>query len=109
MNNIKAFLVAHLILGPLAVYIIADDANHPERWNIWYRNPFIAVPYCVVLDAFISACCVYLWLQERRFKRRSKGMRLLQDALRLQAEGNYEAAEAAYQEGLKLMSMKQRR
>ena len=48
MVELKWYLLAHLILGPLGAIIIADDAAHPERWQKQlYRNPAIAIPCCV--------------------------------------------------------------
>lgn len=105
MKDLKLFLLAHLLLGPWAVYIIADDAAHPERWDTWYRNPAISIPYCVALDLFMGGVLVYLWWKERQ---REKGLWLLNEALRLQAEGRHHAAEIAYREGCRLTGVKPR-
>ena len=99
MKAIKVFILAHLILVPLGVLIIADDAAHPERWDTWYRNPASSIPCCIALDANIGGTLVYLWWKERR---REKAFWLLKVAFRLQAEGKYTAAEAAYRQGRRL-------
>jgi hypothetical protein len=45
-----------------------------------------------------------MWRTERRL---AKGIRLLEEALRLQAEGDHDAAEAAYQQGVRLTRRKE--
>jgi hypothetical protein len=103
MKGLTLFVLCHLILVPLAVPIIANDMAHPERWDSWYRNPALSIPYCIALDAFIGGMLVYLWWKERR---REKGLWLLKVALRLQSEGKYTAAEAAYRQGRRLTGIK---
>ena len=98
---LRDFLLWHLILVPVVVWILVDDMNHPELWGVWYHNPDMVIPYCVVLDLFVLVACVRI----NRRQRHTKGMWLLQEALRLQAAGELEAAEAAYREGRKLLRM----
>jgi hypothetical protein len=103
LKEIKLVLVLHLILGPWGAYILMDDAQHPERWGDWWRNPTYAIPYCMVMEAFIFGALVCRWRKERRM---TTGIRLLKDANRLLAEGNFEAAEAAYQKGKRMCGLK---
>lgn len=103
MKEIKLVIALHIILGPLGVFIMMDDAKHPERWGDWWRNPAYAVPFCLALEAVIAGVLVLGWRRERRM---TKGIRLLQEANRRLAEGNAEAAAAAYQEGKRLCGMK---
>ncbi len=103
MKELKIVVVLHLVLGPFGVWIMAEDARHPERWDTWYRDPAIAIPYCLALEAVIWGVLVCGWLKGRRF---AKGIRLMEKANRLHAQGHYEAAEAAFQEGLRLTGQK---
>jgi hypothetical protein len=103
MKELKIVLVLHLILGPLGLWIMLEDASHPERWGTWYRNPSYAVPYCLALEAFIWGLPLRNWMRERRF---DKGIRLMEEANRLRAQGHYQAAEPIWEEGLRLTGQK---
>jgi hypothetical protein len=102
LKEIKLVIALHIILGPLGVLIMMDDAKHPERWGDWWRNPAYAVPYCLALEAVIAGALVLGWRREHKL---TKGIRLLKEANRLHAEGKFEAAEAAYQEGKRMCGM----
>jgi hypothetical protein len=104
MNGVKVFVVCHLILVPIGILIIADDAEHPERWGLWYCDPNISIPYCVVGEIVLTAGFGWLWLQKHR---REKGLRLLRQANRLLAEGSYKEAGAAFEEGKRLLRLDQ--
>src|SRR5262249_9442222 len=93
---LRDFLLWHLIMVPLVVWMLVDDVNY---------NPFVVIPCCVALDLFVVLVCVRI---DRR-QRQTKGMWLLAKALQLQAAGEQEAAEAPYQEGRKLLRMPQER
>jgi hypothetical protein len=102
MKDIKILIVLHIILGPYAVWVIADDAQHPERWGIWYRNPSYSIPYCLAMDCLI----VGLWISrgrkaEKKKQECEKGLQLLKNVNRLHAEGRYAEADAAYREWVK--------
>ena len=101
MKEIKFVIALHIILGPVAVLIMMDDAKHPERWRDWWRNPTYAVPYCLALEAVTAVVLFMGWRKERRL---TNGIRRLEDANRLHAEGKFEDAEAAYQEAMRLLS-----
>jgi hypothetical protein len=103
MHRIRIFIICHLVLGPYGVAVIADDAKHPERWGTWYRNPSYAIPFCLAMEGVNVGILIYLWQKERRF---AKGLRRLEDALRLQGEGRHAEAERAYHEGLYLTGQK---
>ena len=103
VKEIRLVIALHVILGPWGVLIMMDDAKHPERWGDWWCNPTYAVPYCLALEAVIAGVLVLRWRRERRM---TKGIRLLEEANRLLAERNVEAAEAAYQEGKRLCGLK---
>ena len=101
MKEIKFIIALHIVLGPVAVLIMMDDAKHPERWGDWWCSPTYAVPYCLALEAVIAVVLVMGWRKERR---RTNGIRRLEEANRFHAEGKFEAAEAAHQEAMRLLS-----
>lgn len=94
MKEIKRMIVPHIILVALAVAAIVDDAKHPERWGDWWCNPTYSIPYCLALVSLIAVVLFRWWRMERR---RPNELTLLNECNRLHAEGNFEAAEAAYQ------------
>lgn len=107
MQELKNVFWLHVILVPIGVCIIADDAAHPERWEEdWYRNPAYAIPGWIIAEAVVVGLGYCVWRQERRKGRIAEGIRLLKEAIRLQAEGNHQVAEAAYQEGVRLTGLK---
>jgi hypothetical protein len=95
VKEIKRVIALHLVLVPLAVAFIIYDAHHPERWGDWWRNPTYSVPYCLALEAFVAVVLFRWWRMERRGR---DELRLLNESNRLHEAGNFEAAEAAYQE-----------
>lgn len=103
MKEIKIVIALHIILGPLGVHIMMDDAKHPERWGDWWRNPTYAVPWCVVCECIIWGSMLVIWRRERRM---AKGIWLLEEANRLLAEGNIGAADASYEKGKRLCGLK---
>ena len=103
MKELRIVVVLHLVLGPYAVCIMANDARHPEQWDTWYRNPAIAIPYCLALEAVIWGLLLHKWCREKRF---AEGIRRMQEANQLHAEGRYREAEAAFEEGLRLTGQK---
>jgi len=102
MKAFRYLLVFHLFLIPVGGAFIADDMAHPERWDIWIHDPSFAIPCCVVLDAILIGTCVHIWWDERQQKRLAKGIWLLREAIRLDAEGSHAAADEAYFEGCRL-------
>jgi hypothetical protein len=103
LKQLRIAVALHLILGPYAIWIMAGDALHAERWDTWYRNPVIAIPYGLALEAVIWGILLH---QRRKEKKCEEGIRRLQEAIRLQEERRYEEAEMAYQEGLRLTGQK---
>jgi hypothetical protein len=99
MKDLKITLVVHLILGPIGFLIIANDAAHPEHWDTWYRKPATSIPYCIALDAVIWGMAFHSLWKELRF---AKGIRLMAEANRLRAQGQYRAAKKVWQDGLRL-------
>jgi hypothetical protein len=61
----------------------AEDARHPERWDTGYRNPAIAIPYCLALEAVIWGV---LLPQRRKEKRFGEEICRLQEAIRVREE-----------------------
>jgi hypothetical protein len=100
---VRYVMIFHLILGPWGYFIIAYERQHPELWVDWFRNPHIAVPFIICIEVILVTVLLWLWMEERR---RANGLASLKLAIRLQEEGRHEAAEVAYQRGLKLMRMK---
>jgi hypothetical protein len=103
LKELKIVVALHLILGPFGLWIMAEDARHPERWDTWYRNPSYAIPYCLALEGVIWGALIHKSRKERQF---AAGIRRLQEAIRLREEGRYEEAELAFEEGLRLTGQK---
>lgn len=103
MKRLKIIFVGHLILGPFAIWIIANDAKHPEWWGDWWRNPTYSIPWCVMCDCIIWGLALDMWRRERRM---TQGLDLLAKANRLLAEGKTEAADAAYERGKSMCGLK---
>jgi hypothetical protein len=96
MKGILGIVLGHLILGPLGIYIMYQDFTHPERWGTWYRNPYYAIPYWILMESIILGILICSWQQERHGE---KARRLMKRAHQLLAEGRIEEADAAYAEG----------
>jgi hypothetical protein len=101
--DIKLFVLLHVILLPLGLFIIADDCSHPERWDTWYRDPSISIPYCLGLDAVLWIVVARDWI---RLRNREKGFSLLQQAIDLQRQGRHQEADIVAGIGKKLLGMK---
>lgn len=102
----KMLFWLHFILGPVGVWICAYDWTHPERWDVWFRNPAYAKPFLMIGEIFIWGGAAYLWLRDRKQKNRMKeGMRLMQQAIRLLDEGRIAEADELYRKGKKLVSI----
>ncbi len=101
MNELKRIIAFHLILIPVAVVSVMDDAQHPERWGDWWCNPTYAIPYYIVLDAVVTGVLVKGWLDKRR---KAKRRWFIDESIRLHEEGKFEAADAAYKEAMRLPS-----
>jgi hypothetical protein len=102
MREFHFLFLVHLVLGPAAIIIVAGDMNHPEGWDTWYRNPAYFFPYLVVLELFIWGTMAYVWRRRLKQERMAKGMWMLEEALRLQAQGRFAEAEATYHKGVAL-------
>lgn len=50
LKELKIVVWLHVMLGPLGIYMMEDDAQHPERWVDWYRNPALAIPFCLAME-----------------------------------------------------------
>jgi hypothetical protein len=104
MNRVKLFVICQLIFIPYCIYVLADDANHPERWDLWYRNPNISIPFCVACEIFITGGLFWVWQQNRR---REKGWLLVGEAKRLLDEGRYAESKTVFEEAKRLLRMDQ--
>jgi hypothetical protein len=103
LNELRIVVVLHLVLGPFAVWMMAEDARHPERWDTWYCNPATAIPYCLALEGVIWGVLLHKRRKERQF---AEGIRLLDQANQLRAQGRYREADVVWQEGLRLTGQK---
>jgi len=107
VNDIKAIVVFHVVLGPLGLWMMADDMHHPERWGMWNHNPTYAIPFCIAGDVFIWCGAFYIWWTVQSKKRRFQaGIRRMQEANRLREKGRYQEAARAFEEGLRLTGQK---
>jgi hypothetical protein len=111
MDKLNLFILAHVILVPYSILVIADDIDHPERWangvnaygwSTFYRNPYISIPFCVVVEALVVGRFFYCRSREQR---EEEGLRLLTEANRLLAGGFEAEADAAYREGCRLCKL----
>jgi hypothetical protein len=91
----------HLILGLPAVYILTWEYHHPQVWGEFHRHPSFSLPCCAIGEIAFAGFLIWSWRREWRV---CESVRLMGEALRLQAEGDHEAAEAAYRAGKRLMS-----
>jgi hypothetical protein len=103
LKQLKTVALLHLLLVPYAVCVMAEDARHPERWDTWYRNPAKAIPYCLALEGVIWGVLIHKCRREQRF---AKGIRLMDQANQLRAQGRYREADVIWQEGLRLTGEK---
>lgn len=103
--RIQALLQLQVLLICLAVFVIADDMKHPERWDMFYRDPSFSIPFCVGLEAFILTALFRQWRKQQKM---AEGERLLEEANRLLDQGLEEEAEVAYREGCRLCGLKRR-
>jgi hypothetical protein len=103
LKELKIVVALHLILGPFGLWIMAEDARHPERWDTWYRNPSYAIPYCLALEGVIWGALIHKCRKEKQF---SEGIRMLEEANRLLAAGYPQQADLAWKEGLRLTGLK---
>jgi hypothetical protein len=106
MKEFRLLFLAHLILGPVAVIIIADDMSHPERLESWYCNPAFFFPYLIAIEVFIWGTMAYLRHYRLKQDRLAKGTWMLQEANRLLAEGRLAEADAAYRKGVEMAGIK---
>jgi hypothetical protein len=95
VKDLKRMIGLHIILVPLAVAFIINDAHHPERWGHWWCNPTYSIPFCLALESFVAVVFFRWWRMESR---RADELRLLNQSNRLHEAGKFEAAEAVYQE-----------
>ena len=102
MKNVKIILWLHVILGPIAVWICAYDWSHPERWDVWFRNPAYAKPFLIAAEAFIWCGVAYPVWRAAKAKRMQQGIEKLQEALRLLDAGRVKEADELYMEGKRL-------
>jgi hypothetical protein len=100
----RRFAFWHLCFVPAAIYVLACDLGQPELWDSWYRNPAVAVPYCLCLELAVALAFAYGRRQQRR---RLSGIPALPAALRPPAEGNATAAEADARQDRKSLRIKQ--
>jgi len=102
---LKLMVAFHLLLLPCALLMWSSDMSHPERWNEWWHNPSIAIPYCLALEVVIWGM---VFFHCRREKRYARGILRLRVANLLLAQRKQKEAEEAYEEGLRLTGQKQR-
>src|SRR5580692_7530444 len=99
MNELKILIWLHVILGPIGAWICAYDWTHPERWDLWFRNPTYAKPFLIIAEIFLWSMAAYIWLRYRKQDRMREGMQKLQEAVRLLDEGRIAEADELYREG----------
>ncbi len=102
MDVLKILFWLHVVFGPIGVWICAYDWSHPERWDVWFRNPAYAKPFLIIDEIFLWGMGVYIWLRYRKQNRMKEGMQLMQEAVRLLDEGRIAEADELYRKGKKL-------
>lgn len=103
--RIQALLQLQVFLICVAVFVIADDMTHPERWETFYRDPAFSIPFCIVVEIFVLTTLFRQWRKQLRI---AEGERLMEEADRLLAHGLEEEAEAAYAKGRWLCGLKRK-
>jgi hypothetical protein len=98
----KILFWLHVVLGPPGALICWYDWSHPERWDVWFRNPAYAKPYLIVAEIFMWGCALYVWLKDRKQDRMKEGTRLMQQAVLLLEQGRIAEADELFHKGKEL-------
>jgi hypothetical protein len=101
MQTLKSNIILNIFVVALGVVMIMDDAQHREQWGDWFHNPTYSVPFCLAVETVIVAVFIGRGLRERRHR---KANRLFDEFIRLREQGDFEAAEAARQKWIRMLS-----
>jgi hypothetical protein len=103
MDNLKLWLLFHVIWIPCLIYKWIDNANHPEQWEAWYDNPVNSILFCVVWDVLIFAMIFGAMYRRYRYEKRlQESIRLMKNAELLWSQGRNQEAQWCWEEGLRL-------
>jgi hypothetical protein len=102
------FVLAQLIFVPFTVYVTIWCYRHPERLENNPNAMFADMRRLWPLFALFELG-VIVWLIRMRWSWSARALRLMKLCLRLQAEGRFEEADAAYAKGRWILDHKCKR
>lgn len=97
MDNIRLWLLLHVIFVPYWLIWTIYDANHPEVWDTWYRNPAYGIPYGIALEVIAWGILLHGLWKERRQK---KTLRMMEESKQLRMQGRHRKAEILWQQAV---------
>ena len=105
MEAVRWVFWLHVVLVAPGALICWYDWTHPERWDLWFRNPAYAKPGLIIGEIVLWSLVLYAWLRDRKQDRMKEGMRLMQEAVRLLDEGRVQEADELYRKGKELTNI----